>query len=320
MKNIILKFFYILISSLLINNSFASDHHRKTSPKVVEVEKAIIGDLIQTVRLIGTIKSSNNISLTAQETGVIDKIYVSSGSKVHKNDLIATLNNYKNLLEAENIALSQLNSTQSLYEKNAASKKDLDEKKKTFLSAKTMASKACFRSQVDGVVGIFKQHLGSSINAGEELVDISSKSALHIDFAIPEDILPYIKKGQDIYIKSQKYSLSDLQYSLDPETYMAPARVNFTCENCIIGSYIEVDLVTQIHPQTIIIPFDSIFIKNGKNYVYIIENNKTKEVPITVGLREKEKIEILSGLKENDQVVIKGQSRLSNDLEVRIAK
>ena len=155
MKNVILKIF---ILSFLINNCFASDHSRKTAPKVVEVEKAIICDLIQTVRLIGLVGSSNNISLTAQENGVIDKIYFSSGSKVHKNDLIATLNNYKYLLEAENIALSQLNSTQSLYEKKAASKKDLDEKKKTFLNAKTQTSKACFRAQADGIVGIFKHH------------------------------------------------------------------------------------------------------------------------------------------------------------------
>jgi membrane fusion protein (multidrug efflux system) len=222
------------------------------------------------------------------------------------------------LIEAENISLNQLKSTEILYQKNAASKKDLEEKKRIFLNAKKESQRASFRAPIAGVVGIFKNHIGDNIKSGNELVDIYTRGALYIDFSIPENILPYIKKGQDVYIKSQKNTLSDVQYVLDVETYMAPARVDFSCEDCIIGSYIDLDLVVQTHPKTIIIPFEAVFIKDTKNYVYIVKENKIKETSVTLGLREKEKIEILEGIKENDQIIVRGQSRLSDGQEVKI--
>lgn len=72
--------------------------------------------------------------------------------------------------------------------------------------------------------------------------------------------------------------------------------------------------------ESIVIPRKAVFEEEGKKYVYKIENNKAVKVEVQPGEETSEQIIILEGLNENDVVVVKGQTLLTDGAKVTIQK
>jgi len=106
---------------------------------------------------------------------------------------------------------------------------------------------------------------------------------------------------------------------LDEETHMCPAYAEIDCPNCVIGTTVDVSLVTQEKQSVIVIPLEAIFVRDGKPSVYIVKENKAIITPISYGIKDKKRIEITSGLKEGDQVIPFGHNRLYPNVAVKIS-
>ena len=59
---------------------------------------------------------------------------------------------------------------------------------------------------------------------------------------------------------------------------------------------------------------------SGDRYIYVYKDGKVSYQKVELGRRMGNKYEIVSGVENGDQVVITGQNRLSNGMEVEIDK
>lgn len=57
---------------------------------------------------------------------------------------------------------------------------------------------------------------------------------------------------------------------------------------------------------------------SGDRYIYVYNDGKVSYNKVQLGRRMDNKYEVISGVKDGDKVVISGQSRLSNGIEVDI--
>ena len=170
----------------------------------------------------------------------------------------------------------------------------------------------------DGIVGIFKIREGSQVQEGDALVSFYDPSTIIVEFDAPISIVKLVHDGSPVFINQRQYALTYMQKMLDEETHMSPAYVNIQCDNCIIGATVDVDLVIKEKQSVIVIPYEAIFLRDGKTFVYIVKDNKTVLAPIELGIREKNLIEVASGLQENDQIIVRGQARLYPGALVKI--
>ncbi len=96
--------------------------------------------------------------------------------------------------------------------------------------------------------------------------------------------------------------------------------------------YVRIKLNTVLHKDIITVPADCIVTDNGKKFVYVVhakamgeENSETEaETILTVEKREitegvtvDARTEIVSGLSENEKIVVSGMQVLSDGVEVR---
>lgn len=298
--------------------------------KIVEVQPIIKQDIQQTIRLLGTLHPKHATTLVAKGVGLLDEL-VPTGHTVTKGTLIATIDNpdvEKNLqlsIRTEALAKAQVERLKPLFEKGYVSAKDLEEKKEALLNAKKEVSRAKierdnlrFYAPFDGIIGAYKKREGTQVNQGEAVVTLYDPTSLVVDLDIPCTQLKKINVGQPLYIFKKRYHLSHVQKMLDSESHMCPADVSITCTNCVIGSTVPVDLVISEKKEAIVIPFQAIFLKNSKPFVYVVENGKVVLVPVKTGLKQKDSIEISEGLKEGQKLIIKGQERLYPELAVDI--
>ena len=64
-------------------------------------------------------------------------------------------------------------------------------------------------------------------------------------------------------------------------------------------------IITEVKPNTLIIPIEALKFVDGKTVVYKVIKNKLENVEVKTGLKGDKEIEILEGIQEGDQVAVK---------------
>jgi len=324
-----LLFLFVLAYYLFFSGSQPPENK---DVKVVEVEKVSFGDIVQTVRLIGTIKAKRTTALIAKTAGTLDHVAV-AGQRVSKETLIAQLENadleeaHKLAANAANIAKAQYERTVVLANSKHASQQTVEEKRSLWIKAQEALATANikldetrFVAPFDGIVGAFKVREGAQVQAGDQIVAFYDPSELIIEFDIPSSLLNTMTTSQKVIVNEKVLPLTYVQKMIDPDTHMSPAFLEFSCPSCIIGTNIDLDLVTLERQKVLTIPFEAVFLRGGKDFVYVVREDKANLAPVTLGVREKERVEVTEGLNEGDLVIVRGQTRLYPEAAVKIAE
>lgn len=300
--------------------------------KVVETDKANLKNIKQTTNIIGTVKAKYYSMLTAQDNGILNMI-AQPGSKMKKGELIAVINNseveqnYYLSLNAENLAKNQSERAEKLLKSAAYSKYEFEKNKHTWiiaqkdlLSAKKELEKLKIYAPFDGFVGSYKTDNGHQLRIGDAIVSFYDPSSIKVEFDIPESLLHSINNGSEVFILGKTYYLTNVQKLLDRDKHMSNSSVDIECDNCVIGSNIDVTLSIVDKKGVIVIPFDAVFLKSMQTNVYVVKDNKLLLRPVKLGVREKELVEIISGLEVGEEFVISNTNRLYDGIKVKTHK
>lgn len=181
---------------------------------------------------------------------------------------------------------------------------------------------------VSGVVSIVNVSEGGQILKGQQLFSITNPDLLKISIEIPsQDKLMIFRntKGDfqiDRHGPTYRVKVSGVSGTLDPGTG------SYTCELELVGEkktkpHLSPGMLGRVQFQLglrrgISIPDHAVFYKGKDPQVRVMTNGRAKVVPVQLGRRQFESVEILSGLTE-DAILIERVSRyLAENEEVII--
>ena len=75
---------------------------------------------------------------------------------------------------------------------------------------------------------------------------------------------------------------------------------------------------TDVSENTIVVPTEAVLTRGETQYVFVVEHDTAKYVEVTTGLTGNGVTEITEGLSAGDQLVVVGQSYLTDGDPVRI--
>jgi membrane fusion protein (multidrug efflux system) len=320
------------MSFFIYKTYVASPAAEEKKVTVVRAEKVQTGAIQQQADFIGFIKAEHQTTLNAKVQGTL-RIVATPGEPLKKGAPIAKIenhdveNNYKLLKETESLAQLQYDRWVALGKAGVVSKNAVDDKKSLLLEAqkrlsdaKSAAGELKFYAPFDGMVGLFKFRDGAQLQTGSTIVSFYDPSDLVVEFDIPLSIAEKIHDGTQTIVHGQPYPLSHIQKMLDSETHMCPAFVRIQCANCIIGASTTVSLVIADRENVIVIPFGAVFIREGKSCVYVEKDGKAILTPVTLGIRNKDRVEITQGLHTGDTVITEGHNLLYPEAPVSISE
>lgn len=85
------------------------------------------------------------------------------------------------------------------------------------------------------------------------------------------------------------------------------------------GMFGEVSFAKEKHEDVLVLPRDAVLSSDNENYVFTVENGIAKKTPVSIGLDTGDRIEVVDGLHEGADVVIKGQTYLSDGDPISIS-
>lgn len=306
----------------------------------VAIQTAEMSEFRDTIEALGTAMANETVEITAQTQDVVDKIYFESGDLVEEGQLLAELNARKEMARVQQLKFSldeaerQLNRINELHRGKAASQQQFDEQQvrvnglKTDLEvAKTTLREMKIHAPFTGRVGIREISAGSLVSPGDVFTTLDDIKPIKIDFSVPERYFASIAVDQEIITRSRAYPgeqfigrISSIDSRVDPVTrsVRVRAKISNDDERLRPGMLLQVTLLRSID-DALLLPEKALIPIQNRQYVYVLTpDNRARQKEVTIGRRKPGIVEITSGIKPGDKVIIEGIVRLRDGVPVTV--
>jgi RND family efflux transporter MFP subunit len=108
---------------------------------------------------------------------------------------------------------------------------------------------------------------------------------------------------------------------VDPATATASVRIALASKATAppIGTAVRVDIITDVHKTATTVPGSAIVQDDGKTFVYVVgDDKKAHRREVKVGIASEAAMEIVSGVKPGEQVIVRGQAALPDGAAIRV--
>lgn len=331
------KLIHILILWLSVSGASVA------APPSVIVTELRLQPFSNDVEALGTLRANESVDLMATVTDRVTQVSFNDGQRVKQGDVLVLLDDKEEraqLTEEQarlNEAQRQVERLQPLAKRNAATRSTLDEEQREVetASARIAAIEAKMTERriiapFDGIVGLRQISVGALAQPGLVLATIDDDSVMKLDFSVPEIFLSSLKPGLELEARTDAYrkqvfhgSIASIDSRVDPITRSVVVRALVNNEESILkpGMLMQVKLRAQPR-EVLVLPEEALVSTATRHTVFIAEKNNdknlAKNLTITIGERRKGEVEVLSGLKAGDLVIVHGVNRIKPNQEVAV--
>jgi membrane fusion protein, multidrug efflux system len=310
-------------------------------PPAMPVETAVAraDTVIDAILATGQIMALQSIELKPDVEGRLKQILVREGALVGQGTPLFKIDDAElkaqvdQLTADRDLASQSLNRTRDLLSQKASSQAELERAEATLRSnqaqlerLKVRLDRTLVRAPFAGVVGQRFVSLGDYVTTDTRLAALQTVSPQRASFQVPERYADQLKVGQLVSFRvaslpgrefSGRVDFVDPIVQLPGRTIMVKARVPNPRRELQAGMFIEARLATAIRPNAVVIPEDAVLPLQGSNIVWVVANGKATRRQVDLGVRTPGFVEVKTGVKTNEQVVVGGQERLAEGAPVQ---
>jgi RND family efflux transporter MFP subunit len=257
-----------------------------------------------------------------------------------------------NLLTAQaNLELASVTKTryQGLLKSNAVSQQDVDNAVGTYNANKAIveADKAAVEqysalvsfekvyAPFDGVITARNTDIGDLINSGSssnvktDLFHIAQPGRLRVYVNVPEEYSQGIATGMTADLSLAEFPDRKFQgkvvrtadsINMTTRTLLIEVDVDNPTGTLLTGSYAEVHLAVPTQISTFLIPVNTLLFRTEGLRVGVVKEGKVVLTAVTPGHDFGDQIEVVSGLKSDDHVIVNPPDSIVSGQEVQIVK
>lgn len=322
-------------------------------PAIVETAKIKEGYVNAFTKLTGTIHFEQNSDISTQIKGLVKDVYFTSGDRVKKGQLLATLdseeldasiealkNKYDSLVLKYDHAKKDFNRYKKLLAQNSVSKKIYDDSyysmavlKSEVLEVefelkklKVLKKQKSIKTPFSGIITEKTVQKGQWLKEGAKVANLIAYDKINVLFDIPSDYISTLHQDAIYELRIRDKIYKAKLYAVIPKgdtlTRMFPIKFQLDIKNSDFlfdGMSASVNIPTQKKQKTFLVPRDGVIKKFKKNVVFIVDDNQAKMVPVEIIGYEKSLLGIKSTkLKAGDEVIIKGNERIAPKQPLKI--
>lgn len=352
-----LKSYFIFLMTIMLSISLISCKKKET---VLEAQPVSVLNVPYTpvdvrVEVAGIISTDYLPQIKAQVARPVEKVLVKVGQSVKKDDALIVLDDsYEKIKLKEAIAnwrsaKANFNSAEKEYEMKEKLAKSGTIAKLTLIqaesqmnvakqnwlasnenlnSAKQALEETTIRAPINGRIAGIDVSVGSHPQIGDKLITLSNNNQVTAVFPLAQSKIKNIKLGQKVDLSSdpsKQYeifsTITNIEPNVDPESGLFNLLVTFSNKlNWQIGSSVYGNIIINTVPEALVVPDTAVILRAKGNVIYVIYNNTAYEVPVTIVMRDKNRIAVTADIKPNLDIAVQGAAYLHDGSKVRIEK
>ncbi|MES3020577.1 MAG: efflux RND transporter periplasmic adaptor subunit [Pseudomonadota bacterium] len=199
----------------------------------------------------------------------------------------------------------------------------LERQRLSMANAQRRVDELTVRAPVDGFIGTLSVQNRSVVAANTALMTLVDLSRLEVELAIPETYAADLGLGMTAEISLQTGTVNGKLSALSPEVVnnQVLARVRFDGAQPAglrQSQRVSARLLIEERPNVVVLPRGPFLEIEGGRFAYVVQNGVAVRTPVKIGATSVSSVEILSGLKIGDQVVIAGTDTFNNAQRISI--
>ncbi|MGH7713429.1 MAG: efflux RND transporter periplasmic adaptor subunit [Gemmatimonadaceae bacterium] len=307
-------------------------------PMPVDVDTARTQSVVDAVRATGRIEAVQAIELRPDEEGRVTQLLFQEGQFVARGTPLVRIDDAMLRASAErakadrDLARQQLDRVRRLREQNASSAADLERAEAGARSAEAALAmlelqieRTTVRAPFAGVVGQRFVSLGDYVTSASRLLTLQTVDPQRAVIEVPERHAVSLRRGQTVEftVAAQPGRVFRAQVDfIDPvvqdenRTILVKGRAPNPNRLLRPGMFIEARLATATRSNAIVVPEDAVQPLRTANVVWAVADGKASRRVVQLGVRSQGLVEIASGVKAGEQVVVGGLERMAEGMPV----
>jgi multidrug efflux pump subunit AcrA (membrane-fusion protein) len=255
----------------------------------VNTTKAVKGQLLNYLEINGDVITESKVDVYAEVMGKLTSLNVNIGDRISKNGIIG----------------------------------EVDPSKPGMKYAKSP-----IKSPITGTITSLPVYVGSTVSPGVPVATVSKMDSLQLQTHVAERFISKMKIGIEAYIHFEAFpderfyaTVSEISPVVDPLTRTLELKLDFTgrYDRVKAGMFAEIKIITEKKKGIVKIPADCLVKRYGGYFVFVvIDGESVEKRAVTTGILIDNKLEIIKGLKPDEEIVIRGQTLLEDKAKIKV--
>jgi len=316
-----------------------------------------VRSLVYSVTAVGSVEAFEKVQVTARVAGAIDRVLFSEGGFAAADQVLVEIETQRYRLAVESSQAAYEKAEASKAEAEAGLKRretvitqnpglipgeevetwrtkvltaasDVAEKRSALNQAKLNLRDAFVRAPIAGIIQTRTVQTGQYVQTGTVLATLVRRDPLLLRFKVPERDAARIKPGQEARFRVREDSreftakVVHVAESADDVSRLVDvtANINDPSDRTLRpGSFAEITVPVSSTREAAVIPVSAVRPSERGFIAFVVEGDKAVERILTLGMKSADgQVEVLSGLKVGEVLVIRGSEALQNGVTVRM--
>jgi RND family efflux transporter MFP subunit len=347
-----------IVGAVMACSKQAAEETESEAPVPVKVAAAMTGSIRGLLHATGVVNPAPDAELivVAPEPARIAEIPKAEGERVAKGDVLVRFEIPSAAAEVQRqgaevqraqaaLANAKANQTRQreLFDRGIAARKDVEDADRQVADAEaavgqaeasraaaiTAAARATVRATFDGVIAKRFHNPGDLVEAAasdpvlrvidprrlEVVASVSISESPRVVVGAPARLAAVPNGGREIALK-----VISRPAQVEQGTATIPVRLAFAAPpaNFSAGVPVQVDIQAEQHNNVVLIPAPALVREGEETAVFVVNGDKAARRMVTIGLADDQNIEIRSGVKAGEMVIVQGQAGLPDDATITI--
>lgn len=306
---------------------------------------------------VGSIAAAQGVAISADAAGLVTRIHFDSGDVVKRGQVLVELDSRlerAQLATAEarqKLAEQTAQRTRKLFESGGLSRSQLDADESQLQTAeaevravKAQLERKIVRAAFDGRLGIRAVNLGQYVGPGTMLTTLESLDSVYVDFALPQQTLPYVKPGLPVRVELDGDEMIAVEGSIEA---LDPA-VDATTRNFVVrasvpnleqklrpGMFANVAVLLPEEAEVVAVPLTAVVRAPYGDSVFVVEPlegkksapgelsetgavRKARQQFVRLGERRGDFVAVVEGVRAGQELVTAGAFKLRNGAKITV--
>jgi membrane fusion protein (multidrug efflux system) len=305
----------------------------------VRAHRVVSSQLTERLATTGTVRANEEVEIVSEISGKISDFHFKEGSAVAAGQLLLKIDDSELLADRQRalyrVELAERAEArqQQLLDDGVISSEtydvalgELNVLRAELQLIEAQLLKTEIRAPFSGIIGLRWVSPGSYLSPQTRIASLNDLDPVKLDFSVPERYSALMKVGDEMSFRVEGFerAFPGTIYAIEPSVDAATRslRVRARCPNSdgalIPGVFANVDLVLRSISDALTVPSIAVIPELGGKKVFVFEDGAAQPRTVETGIRSESVVQVTSGLKEGDVVIVSGLMQLQPGLEVEI--
>lgn len=287
----------------------------------------------------GTLRAKQEIAIRPESSGRVVELHLEDGAEVKAGTLLVKLDD--KLLQAQlaaveaelDLARKTLTRQSDLFQRGATSQDAVDSARSRLAQLEAnerllheRLDDTEIRAPFDGRLGLREVSLGAFVSPSDTLTTLSSVHNLEVDFVLAERYQDVVHEGTEVTLSLRGFErqFPGVIIARDPRVSEATRTLTYRAsvdnpEGLLLpGNFARVEVPLENFAEALLIPATAVIRDEVTAYVFVVQDGQAQRRDITMGVRTRDEVQVLSGLAPGDEVIVRGNQGLSSGSPVQV--